>query len=56
MVLNIDLNALHARAQQMKAAYQARELDALRLTTGMPDTLEARYRTCLLYTSDAADE
>ena len=42
-----DLNALHARGQQMLGAFLARELDALRLTTGMPDTLEARYRTGL---------
>ena len=42
-----DLNALHARGQQMLGAFQARELDTLRLTTGNPDTLEARYRTGL---------
>jgi len=42
-----DLNALHARGQQMLSAFQARELDAVRLTTGNPDTLEARYRTGL---------
>lgn len=45
--MEIDLNALHARGQQLLGAYQARQLDSLMLTTGNPDTLEARYRTGL---------
>ena len=36
--MEIDLNTLHARGQQLLGAYQARQLDSLMLTTGNPDT------------------